>query len=167
MTRFADGPVVEVATEIAAPPAVVWDLVTDINLSAGFQDEFQEARWLDGDGPALGASFRGHNRLGEREWETTSYVVAYEPEREFGWAVSDRDDPGATWTFRLESSDVGTRLIYHRRLGPGPSGLTRAIANRPEQEEEIIAARDETHRQNMQGVLAGIKATAEGSRSRE
>jgi hypothetical protein len=167
MTRFQDGPVVEVATDIAAPPAAVWDLVIDINLPAGFQDEFQEARWLDEGGPALGASFRGRNRLGEREWETTSYVVAYEPEREFGWAVSDRDDPGATWTFRLEPSGDGTRLIYHRRLGPGPSGLTRAIAARPEQEEEIIAARDETHRQNMQAVVDGVKAIAEGSRTQE
>lgn len=163
MARFTDGPIVEVAIDIAAPPAVVWDLVTDINLSAGFQDEFQEARWLDGDGPGLGATFVGRNRIGEREWETTSYVLAYEPEREFSWAVSDRDDPGATWTFRLEPAGDGTRLVYHRRLGPGPSGLTRAIAAHPEREEEIIAARDETHRQNMQAVIDAVKAMAEAA----
>ena len=161
MTQFADGPVVEVSTEIAAPPAAVWDLVTDINLPARFQGEFQEARWVDGEGPELGASFLGRNRLDTREWETTSWVVAFEPEREFGWAVSDRDDPGATWTFRLEPSKVGTKLIYHRRLGPGPSGLTRAIERHPEREEEIIAARDETHRENMQAVIDGVKGTAE------
>jgi hypothetical protein len=161
MTLFADGPVVEVSTEIAAPTAVVWDLVTDINLPARFQDEFQEARWIDGGGPELGGSFVGRNRHGTREWETTSWVIGFEPEREFGWAVSDRDEPGATWTFRLEPSTEGTKLIYHRTLGPGPSGLTRAIERNPEREEQIIAARDETHRENMQAVIDGVKAMAE------
>jgi len=33
MTRFADRPVVEVSTDIEAAPAVVWALVTDINLT--------------------------------------------------------------------------------------------------------------------------------------
>lgn len=148
---------------IAASPERVWELVTDINLPAGFQDEFREAEWLDGAGPGPGAAFRGRNRRGDREWETTSYVVAYEPERTFGWAVDDLDNPGATWTFRLVASDDVTTLVYRRTLGPGPSGLTRAIEKYPEREEEIIAARDEVHRANMQAVVDGIKDLAEQS----
>lgn len=162
MARFADGPVVEVSTLIGATPATVWALVTDINLPSTFQDEFQGATWLDGAGPAIGAAFRGRNRRGTSEWETTSYVVAYETEREFGWAVSDRDAPGATWTFRLEPSGDETILTYHRRLGPGPSGITRLIAAEPEREEEIIASRDAVQTRNMQAVLDGIKSLAEG-----
>jgi len=78
MTRFADGPVVEVSVSIDAPVEVVWDLVTDINIAARFQDEFQEAEWLD-DGPRLGARFVGRNRMGDQTWETTSTIVAFEP----------------------------------------------------------------------------------------
>ena len=162
MTRFADHPVVEVSTIIAAPPARVWELVSDINTPARFQDEFVGAEWLEGDADSgLGASFRGRNRRGEHEWETTSWIVAHEPEREFGWAVSDRDNPGAVWTYRLEPVAEGTRLAYHRVMGPGPSGMTRAIARQPDREEELIARRDAEHRTNMQQVVDGIKRLAE------
>ena len=39
--------------------------------------------------------------------------------------------------------------------------MTRAIERHPEREEEIIAVRDETHRENMQAVIDGVKGTAE------
>ncbi len=161
MARFADGPIVEVSTDIDASPAAVWALVTDVNLPARFQDEFVEGWWVDGDGPAPGAAFKGRNRRGEHEWETTSWVVDFEAERRYGWAVSDRDNPGATWTFLLEPAGDGTALTYRRRLGPGPSGVTSIIERNPEREEEIIAMRDETHRQNMTAVVEGIKDLAE------
>ena len=160
MVKFADGPVVEVETDVAAAPHVVWRLVSDIDLPARFQNEFRGADWID-EGPALGARFRGRNGRGGREWETTSWVIAYEPERQFGWAVSDPVSPGATWTFTLEPKEAGTRLVYRRRLGPGPSGLTRIIEREPEREEEIIARRDETHRHHMQAVVDGIRDLAE------
>ncbi len=155
-----DGPVVEVSVTIAAPADVVWDLATDINVASRFQDEFAEAERID-DGPALEARFIGRNTRGEREWETTSWVVDYEPKRIFGWAVSDRDNPGATWTYFLDETGTGTILRYHRVLGPGPSGLTAAIDRHPKAEEEIIASRDEEQRQNMQAVIEGIKQLAE------
>jgi hypothetical protein len=160
MTRFKDGPTVEVSVDIDAPIDVVWDLVTDINVASRFQDEFVEAEWID-DGPTLEARFIGRNTRGEREWETTSWVVSYEPHKAFGWAVSNRDNPGATWTYLLDRTDSGTLLRYHRVLGPGPSGLTAAIDRNPEAEEEIISARDEQQRQNMQAVVDGIKELAE------
>ncbi len=162
MARLADHPAVEVTTSISAPPEVVWPLVTDINLPARFQDEFQEAWWVTDGGPGPGAEFRGRNQRKGHEWETLSYVVAFDEGREFGWAVEPRDNPGAIWMFRLESEDGGTLLTYHRELRPGPSGITSAIERHPDREEEIIARRDETHRANMQAVVDGIKALAEG-----
>ena len=161
MVKFADGPEVEVEVHIAAPPAEVWRLVSDITLPARFQDEFLGAEWLD-DERGLGARFVGRNERQGREWETTSWVVDYVPEQVFSWAVSDRENPGATWTYRLAPAEASTRLVFHRRVGPGWSGLKRAIENHPDREEEIIAARDATHRQNMQAVLDGVKALAEG-----
>lgn len=161
MAKFADLPVVEVTTDIDAAPHFVWALVTDINLPAQFQDEFVGAEWIDEGEVRVGSRFVGRNQRKDRTWETTSWVVAYEPERTFGWAVSDRDNPGAVWTFRLEPNDGGTHLTYHRQLGPGPSGITRIIAKHPENEEAIIAARDEMHRRNMQAVVDGVRALAE------
>ncbi|MGH2758276.1 MAG: SRPBCC family protein, partial [Actinomycetota bacterium] len=91
--RYADGPSAEVEIYIDAPPARVWDLVSDIELPARFSEELQGAQWLD-ETPAVGARFQGRNRHpAVGEWETTSYVVAYEPERTFAWAVGDPDRP--------------------------------------------------------------------------
>ena len=160
VTRFADRPTVEVSATISAPPVVVWDLITDINISGRFQDEFLEAEWLD-DGPSLGARFVGKNTSGRRTWETTSTIVEYEPNRVFAWAVEDVNNPAATWTFRLFDEGGQTTLVYHRVVGPGPSGLTAVIEKYPDREEEFVAARDEQHRQHMQAVVDGVKGLAE------
>lgn len=159
--RFKDGPEVQVTVDIEAPLSQVWPLVTDINLPAQFQDEFIGAEWLDEGEVGVGSRFVGRNQRKDRRWETTSWVVEYEPQSAFAWAVSDRDNPGATWTFRLEPTNGGTHLTYRRQLGPGPSGITAIIEKYPENEEEIIAARDATHRENMRAVIAGVKVLAE------
>ncbi len=159
MARFADGPEVEVSAQIEASQSAVWELISDINLAGRFQDEFIGAEWVAGDAPGLGARFVGKNQRGDASWQTTSLIVSYQPERKFGWAVTNPDDdPGATWTYLLDPTSTGTRLTFHRLLGPGPSGVRGYIEKHPEREEEIIASRDETHRANMQAVVDGIKA---------
>ncbi len=98
----------------------------------------------------LGARFTGRNRhpaIGD--WETTSTIVACEPERVFEWAVSDPDNPSSSWRFELEPSGDGTRLKQWMRMGPGWSGLNVAIDARPDKEERIIERRLEEHRANM------------------
>jgi uncharacterized protein YndB with AHSA1/START domain len=161
MVRFSESPTVEVEATIDAPRQVVWDLVTDINLSARFSSEFQGAEWLV-EGPALEARFQGRNRIRDFEWQTVSWVDQFEPLSTFGWVVADRENPGSAWAFHLAKHESGTRLRYHRRLGPGPSGLTRAIDREPDREEEIVARRDGQHRESMQAVVDGVKRLAEG-----
>ena len=157
--RYADGPTAEAEVYVAASPDVVWELVIDINLPARFSTEFQGAEWLDGaDGPAVGARFVGRNRhpaIGE--WQTTSVVVACDRERLFSWAVGTPEDPAATWRFELTLDGDGTRLRQWMQMGPAPSGLSMAIAARPDKEERIIADRQAEHEANMRATLEGIK----------
>ena len=163
MTRYADGPTVEVEVVVDAPVGRVWDLVTDIGLPARFSPELINAEWLD-DGPHLGARFvgrSGHPSLGE--WETTSWVDRFEPQRTFGWAVSDPHEPSARWWFDLDDEGAGVRLRQGARLGPAPSGLSIAIAAMPDKEERIVARRLEEWARNMQATLEGIKQLAEGA----
>lgn len=164
MARYADGPTVEVEVHVEASPAELWSLVTDIDLPARFSSEFVGGRWLDdAHGPVLGARFAGRNRHpAAGEWETTSYVVACEPERHFAWAVSNPAHPSATWRFDLEPEAGGTRLRQWARMGPGRSGLTPAIEATPDKEEQIVAQRLEEWRANMTATVEGIKAVAEG-----
>ena len=159
--KYADGPTVEVEILIAAPIARVWELVSDIALPARFSSEFLGAQWIDG-GPRVGARFTGRNRhdaIGE--WETTSFVTRLDPPRSFAWAVTDADDPSATWWFDLAEEDGGVRLRQGMRMGPAPSGLSVAIEAMPDKEEKIVARRLAEHERNMQANLEGIKQLAE------
>lgn len=161
---FADGPTTSVEAAVDASLAVLWRLITDIELPARFSAEFQGAHWLDGGTAALGARFVGRNaneRIGE--WTVTCTVIDCRPEQCFGWAVGDPDRAAASWSYELDPSPGGTLLRHRVRLGPGPSGLTAAIAGRPGSERRIVAARLAELRANMQSTVDGLAALA-GSR---
>ena len=161
--RYADKPTVQVRTWIGAPPARVWELVSDVGLMPAMSTELQSVEWLDGaNGPAAGARFAARNRheaLGE--WGSTSQVVEFEPERVFGWAVGDPADPAALWRFRLEPKDGGTELSEWVQLGPGRSGLSLAIEQMPDKEQKIVFVRLREFERNMTFTLDRVKALAE------
>jgi len=160
---LADGPGTVVEVDITAPIDAVWPIVTDINFGADHSGEFRGARWADGvDGPSLGAQFIGsnvHPAIGE--WDVTCFVHRYVEGTEFGWVTSDPDNPGAQWRFDLASIAGATRLRYSLTIGPGPSGISAAIAAMPDKEPRILFRRVEEHRANMQRVVEGIKAAVE------
>jgi hypothetical protein len=158
--RYADGPAVEVEALIAAPPAVVWALVSDITTPIRFSQELQDVRWIDEE-RFVGRS--RHPSIGE--WETTCTVVGRSPEREFAWVVGDPDHPSAAWRFTLEPAAPGTRLRQWMRMGPAPSGLNLAIETWPDKEERIVGRRLEEHRLNMQTTVDGIKRLAEAGQT--
>jgi hypothetical protein len=163
--RFADRPTAETEVYVAAPPPAVWPHVTEIMTPARFGTELQEATWLDADaGPCLGARFTGRNfHPGRGEWETTSTIVDFVPERRFGWAVGDPEHPSALWRLELAPEGDGTRLRYWAQMGPGPSGLTPLIEKMPDKEERIIARRLQEWETNMTATITGIKQLAEGA----
>ena len=160
--RMSELPTVEVEIFIEAPPERVWGLVTDIVLMGEWSPEYDGGEWLDGaTGAVVGARFRGHNSREGREWESVSTVIEAEPGRSFAWAVGDPDNAAATWRFYLTPVRNGTRVRQHVQLGPGPSGLTRRIAEVPDREADVIAARVKEHHGNMQATLDGLKSAAE------
>ena len=159
--RYEEGPTAHAEVLIDAPLDRVWKLVTDINLPAQFSNELRGATWID-DGPAMGARFAGrnwHQAMGE--WETVSIVNRFEPMWEFGWCVTDVDEPSSTWWFELEQQPDGVRLSQRARMGPAPSGLSIAITAMPDKEERIVARRLEEVEANMRATLEGIKNLAE------
>ena len=160
---ISSAPGVTVEIDIAAQPERVWELVSDINISARFSKEFQGADWIDSDGPKKGASFQGRNKRTDvnREWETKSWVAECDPPNVFAWNVNDRDEPSAKWRFELEKIPGGTRLRHRFILGQRLSATGTAMVNNPEQAADILASRQEQHRGNMMLNLQGIKDIAE------
>ncbi len=141
----------------AAPPAEVWDLVSDVTRIGEFSPETFEARWLDGaSGPQAGARFRGHvrrNGRGPVYW-TTCTVTASEPGREFAFAVNG---PGEvvvnTWRYRLTPNGDGTDVTESFELPGSPlNRLYWRLAGR---------ARMRTNLNGMRVTLEKMKAIAE------
>lgn len=157
---LADGPGTVVEVDIKAKPADVWAMVSDPAVSSRFSGESVGAVWAEGfDGPALGAQFTGSNKhkaIGE--WEVPCFVNRYVEGREFGWVTADPDDPGAQWCFEVAPIAGSVRLRYSLTIGPGRSGISRAIENLPDREADILRGRVREHRANMQKVLDGVKA---------
>jgi hypothetical protein len=160
--RLADQPGTFVEVDVAAPVAVVWRLVTDLDVPARFSEEFQGATWVGEGRPGPGASFIGRNRHpATGEWEVQSFVDAWEEHRCFAWATVDASNPGARWRFDLEPIEEGTRLRFSMSMGPGPSGISAAIEAMPEKEPRILHRRVSEHHRNMARTVDGIRALAE------
>ena len=172
--RYADCPTVEVMIDIAATPAAVWQLVTDIELSSRFSTEAGGADWVDDHHnnarPTLGARFAGHSShdaIGT--WTTTCTVTGFEVDRLFEWSVTGIDDNvSSIWRYSIEDlselddlNDGKMRLRYWFQMGPGRGGLNAAIDRMPDKEERIVARRLAEHEVNMTRMVAGIKELAE------
>jgi hypothetical protein len=147
-----------VTVHFAAPPAEVWDLVSDVTRIGEFSPETFEAQWLDGaTGPRAGARFRGHvrrNGRGPVYW-TTCTVTVSDPGREFAFAVNG---PGEvivnTWRYRLEPREDGTDVTESFELpGTLPMRLYWSVAGR---------ARLRTNLTGMRVTLEKMKAIVEG-----
>ncbi len=160
---FADTPAVAAQTYIEAPPERVWTLVSDIDLMARLSAELQAVEWIEGaTGPAVGHRFTGrnaHQSLGE--WETVSTIVECDEPRRFAWVVGNPDHPAATWRFTLRPDGSGTVLEQQAQMGPGRSGINRAIDAMPEKEQKIVFVRLREFEAGLTGNLAAIKALAE------
>ncbi|WP_345429966.1 SRPBCC family protein [Actinoallomurus vinaceus] len=160
---YADTPIVSAETYVEAPPARVWELVSDIHLMPELSSELREVAWLDGlTSPGTGHRFAGrsaHDALGS--WETISTIVDCEAPRRFTWAVGDPGHPSSVWSFLLQAQGEGTVLEQWAQMGPGPSGLSLAIEAMPDKEQKIVFVRLREFETGMKANLAAIKGLAE------
>ena len=109
----------EVAVWMDAPPAEVWDLVSDVSRIGEFSPETFEARWTRGStGPVVGASFKGHvkrNGVGPTYWSGCT-VTKCETEKVFEFAVGTDDLAVNNWGYRLQAQNEGTLVTEYFRL---------------------------------------------------
>jgi uncharacterized protein YndB with AHSA1/START domain len=147
-----------VTVHIAAPPGLVWDLVSDVTRIGEYSPETFEAEWLDGaTGPAVGTRFRGHvkrNGKGPTYW-TVCKIVACEPGREFGFVVEAAGRSVNTWRYRFEPSGTGTDVTESFELNDTPALRIYWTL--------LGWARGRTNRNGMRTTLERIKAVAEAS----
>ena len=143
----------EVTIDVSAPPERVYALISDVTRMGEWSPECRRCEWIDGaTGPAVGARFRGHNRLGPLRWSTTSTVVAANPGREFAFTVVVDDREETRWRYRLEPNDAGTSVTESYEFVWAP--LRIRLGN-------MFMPRPRLLNQGMRKTLARIKTAAE------
>jgi uncharacterized protein YndB with AHSA1/START domain len=105
------GPKVEVSRHIAASPEAVYAAISDVRRMGEWSDECCACDWHEGyDGPAIGATFDGHNRNGAREWTSQGEVIEADPGRAFAFECSMFGVHYSTWGYRIERTATGCQV---------------------------------------------------------
>lgn len=147
----------EVSTEIAASPAQVWKLVSDLPRIAEWSP--QVVRTLARRPLRVGSRMVNLNHRGPLVWPTTAKVVELDPHRRVAFRVTEN---WTVWSFTLEPVTVdageGTRVVHRRETPKGISPLSnvlvdKVLGGRPQFTEEL--------RDGMGQTLRRLKAAAE------
>lgn len=102
---------IEITRDIAATPEQVYAALSDVTRMGEWSEECTGCEWHEGvQGPAVGATFDGHNRHGDKEWTTQGTVVVADPGREFVFECSMLDFHFSTWGYRIEAIEGGSRV---------------------------------------------------------
>jgi uncharacterized protein YndB with AHSA1/START domain len=146
----------EATIEIAAPPAVVWALVSDLRNMPRWSPQTAQSVRRRGEGNGLGTHFFNINRKGVLVWPTRSKVVRFEEGREIAWRVRENF---TVWSIRLEpTTDGGTRVLQTREA---PDGVSDVSVNLTKVALGGIPKFTETLKHDMFRTLTRIKAAAE------
>ena len=120
---------VSVTRLIHAPAEVVYELVSDVTNMGEYSPENTGAVWLDGaTGPAVGARFKGTNRLGPNRWSTKPTVTTAERGRLFEFVVPGKS--GATWTYGFDPVPGGVQVTESMRQDRPSPFLIRLLQRR-------------------------------------
>lgn len=99
-------------------------MVSDVMRTGEWAAECCRCEWLDGATEAtVGARFRGHNRLGQREWSTVAVVDEVEPGHVFSFHTeAAAGEPITRWRYTLRPEGAGTVVTegFERVAGPDP-----------------------------------------------
>lgn len=139
--------------EIDAPVTKVWSLVSDLSRMPQWSPQCRVMKVL---GPLRpGARTINLNRRKFLVWPTTCTVTEVVPEKKVAFRV---DANKTVWSYELEPTDTGTRLVESRNAENGTTAVSNMTVNAffggvPSFEQELVAGMNES--------LAKIKAAAE------
>lgn len=108
--------------EVDAAPEDVWRYVTDV--AALSRRSPQVLRTVVVPAPVrLGSWMFNVNRSVWKVWPTSARVVRYDPFEEFAFRMNENF---TVWSYRLERTAAGTRIIHRRETPQGISFPVRA-----------------------------------------
>jgi uncharacterized protein YndB with AHSA1/START domain len=146
-------PLLQAQVDINAPVSKVWALISDFRRMPQWSPQCRRMM-------ALGPLRRGTrtlnlNRRNRLFWTTTCTVTEVIPEKKLAFKVNAN---GTIWSYELEPTDQGTRVIESRHAENGVKPVSNMAVNAlfggvPNFERELV--------DGMNTSLANIKAAAE------
>jgi uncharacterized protein YndB with AHSA1/START domain len=147
-------PLLQAQIEINAPVTKVWSLVSDLGKMPQWSPQCRLMKTLGGP-PRQGSRTINLNRRKYLVWPTTSRITEFIPDKKLAFRVNEN---GTIWSYELEPTETGTRLIETRHAENGVSALSNATVSAllggvPSFERELVDGMNES--------LSRIKAAAE------
>jgi len=152
-------PDLEVSRTIAVPAEEVFAALTDITRMGEWSPETVKAEWSDGVATAaVGATFTGHNRNGDKEWTTEAEIVELVPNERFFFDCTVRGFVFSKWGYAIEPTDGGCIVTeYAQDLRP-ESALERSA------QISGVADRLSHNRAGMEATLERLASALERDR---
>ncbi len=163
----------EASLFIDAPPDRVWRLVSDVTRMGEWSPVTYKCEWLNGSsGPAVGARFKGYNKMPPAKWWTICEVTESEAAKVFEFrtirvsfpisiGVGEREM--TRWRYTFEPEGIGTKVTerYEAKFVPPVLGIPEKIARRLGAGGAVDKRREQTYK-GMDETLKRLKAAAEG-----
>jgi uncharacterized protein YndB with AHSA1/START domain len=147
-------PILQAEVDINAPVSRVWGLVSDLSRMPQWSPQCRMMKLL---GPLRpGTRTINLNRRNMLFWPTTATITEVIPERKIAFRIPLNT---SVWSYELEATDTGTRLVETRHAENGVRAVSTAVTKAAlggvdSFESELLAG--------MNQSLARIKAAAEG-----
>jgi uncharacterized protein YndB with AHSA1/START domain len=152
----AEGIEGQATIQIQASPEKVYAMLTDVTRMGQWSPECVKAEWVGGaTGPAVGARFKGHNKLNWLvRWSSTPTVKVADPGKEFTFETGKPGKEQTRWTYRFAPKSGGTELTESFEALTY-SAFQKLTANPEKRTEKLVT--------DIQQTLERIKQAAEGS----
>jgi uncharacterized protein YndB with AHSA1/START domain len=152
----AEGIEGQATIQIQASPGKVYAMLSDVTRMGQWSPECVKAEWVGGaTGPAVGARFKGHNKLNWLvRWSSTPTVKVADPGKEFTFETGKPGKEQTRWTYRFAPKGGGTELTESFEALTY-SAFQKLTANPEKRTEKLVT--------DIQQTLERIKQAAEGS----
>ena len=147
-------PLLRAEIDIDAPVSRVWSLVSDLSRMPQWSPQCRMMKLL---GPLRpGTRTLNLNRRNMLFWPTTSTITEVLPERKLAFRIPLNT---SVWTYELEPTATGTRLVETRHAENGVTAVSTAATN------AALGGVENFEKELLEGMnqsLTRIKAAAEG-----
>lgn len=143
--------------DVAAAPGAVYALVSDMPRMGEFSPENVGGRWGEGASGAVGDSYFGDNKIGDREWTVECKVTVADQGQAYEWITGgDADDgPYVRWRYDFAANSSGGTTVSETWDVETLPPTLRALS------EDQLAGRKRQVQAAMAETLAAIKTKAE------